>query len=51
METTRPSSKGQVILPKSVRDAHHWRADRFVTFDENLAKRAADVADIAVDIA
>jgi AbrB family looped-hinge helix DNA binding protein len=26
METTRLSSKGQVILPKSVREAHHWRA-------------------------
>ncbi len=24
METTRLSSKGQVILPKSVREAHHW---------------------------
>jgi AbrB family looped-hinge helix DNA binding protein len=25
METTRLSSKGQVILPKSVREAHRWR--------------------------
>lgn len=24
METTRLSSKGQIILPKAVRDEHHW---------------------------
>jgi bifunctional DNA-binding transcriptional regulator/antitoxin component of YhaV-PrlF toxin-antitoxin module len=24
METTKPSSKGQVELPKSVRDEHGW---------------------------
>lgn len=26
METTRLSSKGQIILPKSIRVAHHWDA-------------------------
>jgi len=26
VEKTRLSSKGQVILPKSVREARHWRA-------------------------
>ena len=26
METTKLSSKGQIILPKSVRDSHHWAA-------------------------
>jgi AbrB family looped-hinge helix DNA binding protein len=26
METTRLSSKGQVILPKSIRAAHRWAA-------------------------
>jgi AbrB family looped-hinge helix DNA binding protein len=24
METTRLSSKGQIILPKALRDRHHW---------------------------
>ena len=26
METTKLSSKGQVVLPKAVRDARRWRA-------------------------
>ena len=26
METTKLSTKGQVVLPKSIRHAHHWEA-------------------------
>jgi len=26
METTKLSSKGQVIIPKPLRTAHHWKA-------------------------
>lgn len=26
METTKLSSKGQVVIPKSLRNAHHWEA-------------------------
>ncbi len=26
METTRLSSKGQVIIPKAIRNAHRWQA-------------------------
>jgi AbrB family looped-hinge helix DNA binding protein len=25
METTRLSSKGQIIIPQAIRDAHHWQ--------------------------
>ena len=25
METTTLSSKGQIIIPKALRDSHHWR--------------------------
>ena len=34
METVRLSSKGQFILPKSIRDRHHWKAGtKFVIID------------------
>jgi AbrB family looped-hinge helix DNA binding protein len=34
METTRLSSKGQVILPKAVRDARHWEAGTEFVIEE-----------------
>ena len=34
METTRLSSKGQVIMPETLRDAHHWLAEQeFIAID------------------
>ena len=34
METTKLSSKGQVIIPKPMRTAHHWEAGlEFVVID------------------
>jgi AbrB family looped-hinge helix DNA binding protein len=26
VETTRLSSKGQIIIPQGIREAHHWKA-------------------------
>lgn len=54
--TTCLSSKGQVILPKSVRNAHHWDAGvRFAVEDREdgvllrpLAQRAATTLDAVV---
>jgi AbrB family looped-hinge helix DNA binding protein len=34
METTRLSSKGQVIIPKALRDMYHWEpGDKFLVTD------------------
>lgn len=34
METVRLSAKGQLILPKSIRNRHHWKAGmEFVVID------------------
>ena len=34
METVKLSSKGQFILPKSIRDRHHWEAGtEFIIID------------------
>lgn len=34
METTRLSSKGQIILPKAVRDNHNWRPGMDFTIED-----------------
>jgi AbrB family looped-hinge helix DNA binding protein len=34
MQTTRLSTKGQVILPKTVRDAHRWKPGTKFTVEE-----------------
>jgi AbrB family looped-hinge helix DNA binding protein len=34
METTRLSTKGQVILPKSIRDSHAWKPGTEFTVEE-----------------
>lgn len=34
METTRLSSKGQVIIPKSIRNTHQWSVGQEFTVEE-----------------
>lgn len=34
METTQLSTKGQIVLPKSIRDAHAWRPGVKFTVEE-----------------
>jgi AbrB family looped-hinge helix DNA binding protein len=45
METTKLSSKGQVVLPRAIREAHGWAAGvRFVVEDrgKEIVLRPAD---------
>lgn len=37
METTRLSSKGQLIIPKAVREAHGWKAGTEFTVEATAA--------------
>lgn len=56
VETTRLSSKGQVIIPKAVRTAHRWEAGLdFMVIDTGdgilLKPQAAFVATVLSDVA
>lgn len=52
METTKLSSKGQVIIPKSVRTAHRWEAGQelevFDTGDGVLLKPKSPFAETKI---
>lgn len=37
METTKLSSKGQVIIPKAIRESHHWQAGTEFVIEESAA--------------
>ena len=37
METTKLSSKGQVIIPKVIRESHHWQAGTEFVIEETAA--------------
>ncbi len=56
METTRLSSKGQVIIPKAVRSAHRWEAGLdFLVIDTGdgilLKPKAPFEATVLADVA
>lgn len=34
MKRTKLSSKGQVVLPREIRESHHWRAGTQFTIEE-----------------
>lgn len=37
MPTTILSSKGQIVIPKTIRDSHHWQAGTRFVIEENSA--------------
>lgn len=53
METTRLSTKGQIILPKSIRDSHAWEPGKEFTVEEAgdgiLIRPAARFPDTALE--
>jgi AbrB family looped-hinge helix DNA binding protein len=53
MSTTRLSSKGQVIIPKTVRESHHWRSGQALevvdTPDGVLLRSKAPFAQTTLD--
>lgn len=58
METTRLSSKGQIIIPKALRDIYHWQTgqeltkskhiEEFYTFDRQFSGKAQGLTQCAV---
>lgn len=37
METTKLSSKGQIIIPKTIRESHHWQPGTEFAIEETAA--------------
>jgi AbrB family looped-hinge helix DNA binding protein len=56
METTKLSSKGQVIIPKSLRNTHHWKEGlEFIVIDTGdgvlLKPKAPFTSTVLTDVA
>ena len=56
METTKLSSKGQIIIPKSLRNTHHWKEGlEFIVIDTGdgvlLKPKAPFASTVLADVA